>query len=607
MSERCENDRGGSDGDNERGCKGGGTVGYAVRLESSYTRGRTRLLFVTPGVLLKRLVSERDLDKVTHVVIDEVHERDRNVEFLLVALRDIMMRRWSRSRKEKDCYPLRLVLMSATVPTDGLMGYWRKVVDLAHNGVGNGDAAELHIPGRTFPVQEFFLEHILAMTGYADYVGYSSGSSNREHSINNVTGNDTEVLAELEADLAKLLVSSNSGGASRSKKKGDAGKTNSGMLEVSLTCVICGSMGFATAEELGTHIVSCDGSGLKEGEGDGAGQNKGYTAVELEAMLIETDTYETSIMKNKRDKKDKLGKSIDNQKDDTERVQEHNECSFSTNNDDVNGFDGSDDDGPGKWNGISPYIAAPLSSASGPSSTLTFTDDELLKRYQSMHDDERVDVDLTVEILRHVHASSYGDGAILVFLPGWGEISELSLLLANVEPFRDQTRFKVLPLHSGVPSRDQRKAFERVPRGTRKIVLATNIAETSVTIDDVAFVIDTGRAREKSYDPHLGTSTLQPVWVSAASAKQRMGRAGRTRAGVCFRLYSKRRMESFRPFVESEMLRTPLEEMCLRCREMGLAPGMENDPDGIPAFLGSALTPRKILLLNFILYLCALC
>ena len=88
--------------------------------------------------------------------------------------------------------------------------------------------------------------------------------------------------------------------------------------------------------------------------------------------------------------------------------------------------------------------------------------------------------------------------------------------------------------------------------------LSEDIAETSLTIDDVSFVVDTGRAKEKDYDPHLKTSTLQPTWISQASAKQRRGRAGRTKAGVCFRLFSSRRFQSMRPFVESELLRTPL-------------------------------------------------
>jgi len=183
---------------------------------------------------------------------------------------------------------------------------------------------------------------------------------------------------------------------------------------------------------------------------------------------------------------------------------------------------------------------------------------------------------------------------VLIFLPGWQEISELSLLLDSTHPFNDRSKFSVLPLHSGIPSKEQRLVFQRPRQGVRKIVLSTNIAETSVTIDDVAFVIDSGRAKEKNYDPHLKTSTLQPMWISQASAKQRRGRAGRTKAGVCFHLFSRRRHTAFREFLESELLRTSLEEICLQCKRLGLAPGGPEDDDGIPAFLAAALSPPHI-------------
>jgi len=163
--------------------------------------------------------------------------------------------------------------------------------------------------------------------------------------------------------------------------------------------------------------------------------------------------------------------------------------------------------------------------------------------------------------------------------------------LETTVPFNNRSKYMVLQLHSGIPSQDQRRVLRRPPVGTRKIVLSTNIAETSLTIDDVVFVVDTGRAKEKDYDPHLKTSTLQPVWVSKSSSKQRKGRAGRTRAGVCFHLFSSTRHQSMRPFVQSELLRTPLEEMCLMTKKLCLAPGGPNDEDGIPAFLSKAITP----------------
>lgn len=78
---------------------------------------------------------------------------------------------------------------------------------------------------------------------------------------------------------------------------------------------------------------------------------------------------------------------------------------------------------------------------------------------------------------------------------------------------------------------EQKKVFTRPPPGMRKIVLATNIAETAITIDDVVYVIDSGKVKEKSYDPFTNVSTLQCGWISKASARQREGRAGRVRAG----------------------------------------------------------------------------
>jgi ATP-dependent RNA helicase DHX36 len=274
-----------------------------------------------------------------------------------------------------------------------------------------------------------------------------------------------------------------------------------------------------------------------------------------------------------------------------------------------------------KWDGESPFeLAVATVEGDGP----TQTEEELLNQYQVMHDDETVDNFLLLEIVQYIVKSSYGDGGILIFFSGWNEISEFSLLLESTAPFRDRSKFLILPLHSGIPSKDQRRVLQRPPQGVRKIVLSTNsklqrsrlcsnteyvtsifvgdltkphfivflysVAETSLTIDDISFVVDTGRSKEKNYDPHLKTSTLQPTWISQASAKQRKGRAGRVKAGVCFRLFSSRRHQDMKPFTESELLRTPLEEMCLMCKKLELAPGGPEDDNGIPAFLGKAMS-----------------
>ena len=177
------------------------------------------------------------------------------------------------------------------------------------------------------------------------------------------------------------------------------------------------------------------------------------------------------------------------------------------------------------------------------------------------------------------------DGAILVFLPGWNEISQLRDQLAGDPRFGNDVL--VLPLHSMVPPAEQKRVFQRPPRGMKKVVLATNIAETAVTIDDVVFVIDSGRLKEKSYDAHTGVSTLQSAWISRASGQQRRGRAGRVRPGECYRLYSSARMAAFADFQLPEMQRSPLEELCLQVRMLAEASSLGGERGGGAAAVGT--------------------
>lgn len=129
------------------------------------------------------------------------------------------------------------------------------------------------------------------------------------------------------------------------------------------------------------------------------------------------------------------------------------------------------------------------------------------------------------------------DGAILVFLPGWDDIGYVKHLLEDPAAGFPAEQYAVLPLHSGINPSEQNKVF--VSYGSRrKIVLSTNVAETSLTIDDVVYVINSGYMKEKSYDPFTGVSALKVSLVSSASERQRRGRAGRCQPGVCFHLYS---------------------------------------------------------------------
>uniref|UniRef100_A0A8C4IFS5 RNA helicase n=1 Tax=Dicentrarchus labrax TaxID=13489 RepID=A0A8C4IFS5_DICLA len=161
---------------------------------------------------------------------------------------------------------------------------------------------------------------------------------------------------------------------------------------------------------------------------------------------------------------------------------------------------------------------------------------ELLKLYHHSFDDEWVDLDLIMDLLHNI-CSTNSDG-----------------------------EYQVFTLHSDMQTLDQKKAMKTSPPGVRKIILSTNIAETSITINDVVFVIDSGKVKEKSFDTLSNVSMLKTVWISKASALQRKGRAGRCRPGICFHLFSRLRFNNMLEFQVPQLLRMPLQELCLQTK-----------------------------------------
>jgi HrpA-like RNA helicase len=167
------------------------------------------------------------------------------------------------------------------------------------------------------------------------------------------------------------------------------------------------------------------------------------------------------------------------------------------------------------------------------------------------------------------------DGAILVFLPGLKEIMSAHETLADCAVFQQgANRDWLLPLHSTLSSEDQRKIFNRPPPGVTKVVLATNIAETSITIDDVVFVVDTGRMKETRYDPDRKMASLEECLVSRANAKQRAGRAGRVRPGLAIHLFTSHTAVRMPHQQLPEIKRVPLEQLCLRIKVLGFSGGI---------------------------------
>lgn len=171
--------------------------------------------------------------------------------------------------------------------------------------------------------------------------------------------------------------------------------------------------------------------------------------------------------------------------------------------------------------------------------------------------DERPLADRVVSAVRRVHQEGC-QGDLLVFLPGAGEIRRAWEAL---EPFAQARNLLVLPLHGDLPPAEQQRAVR--PADRPKVILSTNVAETSVTIPGVVAVIDSGLARTASHSPWSGLSRLAVGKISQASAVQRAGRAGRTAPGRALRLYPRHDFESRRPYEIPEIRRLDLSEALL--------------------------------------------
>lgn len=186
----------------------------------------------------------------------------------------------------------------------------------------------------------------------------------------------------------------------------------------------------------------------------------------------------------------------------------------------------------------------------------------------SNYDEYAIDYDLIARLIETVAYEpqlSRFSSAILVFLPGIAEIRQLNDILAGHPSFKAD--WYVYPLHSTISSEDQQAAFLIPPPGIRKIVLATNIAETGVTIPDITCVIDTGKHKEMRFDERRQLSRLTQSFISRANAKQRRGRAGRVQEGLCFHLFTKHRHDNLMAEQQTpEMLRLSLQDLVMRVK-----------------------------------------
>jgi ATP-dependent helicase HrpB len=189
-------------------------------------------------------------------------------------------------------------------------------------------------------------------------------------------------------------------------------------------------------------------------------------------------------------------------------------------------------------------------------------------------------------IIRAMRADA---GSLLAFLPGTAEIRRTKTLLeARAEPSTD-----AVALYGALAGDEQDRAIAPAPPGRRKIVLATSIAETSITIEGVRIVVDSGLARVPRYEPDVGVTRLETVRVSRAAADQRRGRAGRTEPGVCYRLWDEPQTAALEPFARPEILAADLSSFALDLAAWGGGPDQLAFLDPPPK---AALTEAKALL-----------
>uniref|UniRef100_A0A8C6KD67 RNA helicase n=1 Tax=Nothobranchius furzeri TaxID=105023 RepID=A0A8C6KD67_NOTFU len=461
----------------ERGESVGQTVGYHIRLESRVSP-KTQLTFCTSGVLLRTLMAgDTSLTTVTHVIVDEVHERDGLTDFLLTKLRDVLQK----------IPTLKLILSSAALDTDLFLQYFGFCPVIQR---------------RQFDVKELFLEDILRLTGFnrKDVSKYDNDGAEQP---------EPWLVKEMDSCISNIFLHNDQEAFSQ-------------LLNLILN--ECIPVDYMHSETGSTALMVAAGRGftsqiqqlLSLGADINLKAANGWTALDFAKHFQQTEAM------------DFLRSSIPL----------------------VEGSELEDD---------------ALMQHGAPE--LNAEEQELLRVYHHSFDDQRVDLDLIMTLLHNI-CSTTSDGAVLIFLPGYDEIVSLRdrIMFADKGFFTNPDSYQVLTLHSDMQTLDQKKAMKPSPPGIRKIILSTNIAETSITINDVVFVINSGKVKEKSFDTLSRVSMLKTVWVSKASVLQRKGRAGRCQPGVCFHLFSRLRFNNMQEFQVPQLLRMPLQELCLQTK-----------------------------------------
>ncbi|XP_029025572.1 3'-5' RNA helicase YTHDC2 isoform X2 [Betta splendens] len=541
----------------ERGETVGQTVGYHIRLESRVSP-KTLLTFCTTGVFLRTLMAgDASLTTVTHVIVDEVHERDGLTDFLLTKMRDVL----------QTIPSLKLILSSAALDIDLFLQYF-------------GCCPVVHLRGRQFDVQELFLEDILRLT---DFTSKAMRKCQEE-----ITGKEKKKrLTEWCEAVENRYVGKNQSSpvsvqshAELSSSSQDRGTSSYDELNENLSEQL--------EPWLQKEMDSCISNIFLNEDQDAFIQL--FNLILNESVNVDykhSETGATPLMVAAArgfltEMEQLLSMGADTN---TKASNGWTALTFAKHFQQMNAVDLLRSSIPLREVGLLDESAL----LQCESTELTAEDQDMLKLYHQSFDDEWVDLDLIMHLLQHIFSTT-NDGAVLIFLPGYDEIVALRdrILYDNKQFSTCSESYQVFTLHSSMQTKDQKKAMKTSPPGVRKIILSTNIAETSITINDVVFVIDSGKVKEKSFDTVSHASMLKSVWISKASALQRKGRAGRCRPGICFHLFSRLRFTNMLEYQVPQLLRMPLQELCLQTKL--LAPSFST----VAEFLSKAPQPPPV-------------
>lgn len=525
----------------ERDEKIGQTFGYQIRLESRVAP-KTLLTYCTNGVLLRTLMGDDSaLAVITHIIVDEVHERDRFCDFLLIALKDALIKYRS----------LKVILMSATIDTSIFIKYFN-------------NCPVITVPGKLFEVDIYYLEEVLKLTNYMT----KEMLSKKKELLNNK--DDRKVLESWTQYKPQ------SHAYNESKKK----------TPIPIPILKQQNEPILEKVELEPWLVEEMDKSIADAWLSGGEDN--FTQI---LHLIHSENVSVDYQHSKTCVTTLMiagGRGCLN------TVEQLLNLGANLNIRSCNNWTAYD------WaKNMNQLECAELMAAYMKTYDCTVQEGEstrarnapiseddklLLDIYHNTFNDENVDYNLLLALIVHIHMKM-AMGSILVFLPGYDDIVSMREKITGESKMNQGNRFSLYILHSNMQTNDQKRVFRPSVQGTRKIILSTNIAETSITINDVVYVIDSGKVKEKSFDAISGVCMLRSNWISQACAKQRKGRAGRCQKGICYRLYSSVRYNSMQPHQTPEMLRLPLQQLCLYTKH--LAPG--NTP--IAEFLERAIEP----------------